>query len=317
MIVLGIIGKIMLVLLKILLILLLVLLILLLVVLLLPASYEATGRADGETGLAGTDVRAAAKYGFGLLAFRFHFTGGDMAYSLKLAGKKTLMKGGRKRQEPEEEPEPEDFPEAEPETADRPSAAEMAAPDLPEPAEEAVRAPGAAEQQTAQPEKPRKEPKKKKEKPPQPKEDVPDREKEPLTDRLDRLQEKREALWDKLLGLWDQLQDPANRKTASRVLKAVGRLLRRVLPRVVKGKVLFGTGDPALTGQILGAFYALYPLYGEKWELTVSGDFEEKKIKGKAYLAGRFRLMGILTPFLGLLADRNIRKLILKWWKNR
>lgn len=69
-------------------------------------------------------------------------------------------------------------------------------------------------------------------------------------------------------------------------------LWRKLKPRVLRGKVIFGTGDPCTTGQILGAAAMLYAVYGKG--VQVIPDFEEARLEGELYIRGRISIITIL-----------------------
>ncbi|MCR5154875.1 MAG: DUF2953 domain-containing protein, partial [Lachnospiraceae bacterium] len=70
----------------------------------------------------------------------------------------------------------------------------------------------------------------------------------------------------------DLLEDESVRNALSYTLKKVGRLLKYLLPRKIKGYVRFGTGDPATTGKILGAVSAVYAKTGPVFKLEPEFD---------------------------------------------
>ena len=87
-------------------------------------------------------------------------------------------------------------------------------------------------------------------------------------------------------------------------------LLKKIRPHRIEGNLLFGTGDPASTGQITGVIAAFYGLYPEK--LRIMPDFEEKRLEGNLYLKGKLRLIHVLIIAVRLIADKNVRYIIKK-----
>ena len=83
------------------------------------------------------------------------------------------------------------------------------------------------------------------------------------------------------------------------------RLLGKLLPRKVRGEVRFGTGDPALTGQILGGISIFYPLFMDN--VKVTPDFRETVLEGELYAKGRIRLFTVARIAWKLYRDKNIR----------
>ncbi|MGN0334183.1 MAG: DUF2953 domain-containing protein [Lachnospiraceae bacterium] len=100
-------------------------------------------------------------------------------------------------------------------------------------------------------------------------------------------------------------------KEAYRLAKReILRLLRRIRPKDLKGSLVFGTGDPAVTGEVLGVIAVFYGLYPE--ELRIIPDFEEQRLEGHLQARGKLRLIHVLISAVILLKDRNIRYVIHK-----
>ena len=131
-----------------------------------------------------------------------------------------------------------------------------------------------------------------------------------IWEKLDTIRDKAYGIIDKLHQVGDILRDPATHRTARRIKLAVFKILGHVLPRRCRVRLTFGTGDPAMTGQILGGIYAFYPWYGNLGEFDINGDFEEALACGKLYLEGRIRPAVPAFHAVFLLRDANIRKLI-------
>ena len=99
--------------------------------------------------------------------------------------------------------------------------------------------------------------------------------------------------------------DERTRAAVSLAWSQLKRLLRRLLPRKVRGEVRFGTGDPALTGQILGGISIFYPLFMDN--VKVTPDFQETVLEGELYAKGRIRLFTVARIAWKLYRDKNIR----------
>lgn len=85
----------------------------------------------------------------------------------------------------------------------------------------------------------------------------------------------------------------------------VKRLLGKLLPKKLRGNIYFGTGDPALTGELLGAAAIFYPLYGTGVQVTP--DFEETVLRGELFVEGRLRMVTLVQIAWKLFWDKNIR----------
>ena len=57
----------------------------------------------------------------------------------------------------------------------------------------------------------------------------------------------------------------------------------------MRGKVIFGTGDPCSTGELLGVLALFYAWYGNG--VQIIPDFEQKRIEGNVSFRGRIRMI--------------------------
>lgn len=88
------------------------------------------------------------------------------------------------------------------------------------------------------------------------------------------------------------------------------RFLKRVRPRVVRGRIAFGLEDPAATGQLTGLI-AVIPLFYET-ELCISPDFEteETYVRGNIYIKGHLLLIHVLVLLIGLIREKKLRSFV-------
>ena len=73
-------------------------------------------------------------------------------------------------------------------------------------------------------------------------------------------------------------------------------LWRKLKPKVFRGHLVFGTGDPASTGEILGLFAILYAWYGDN--IQIVPDFEGKVFEGKVFMRGKISVFTILLVLI-------------------
>lgn len=83
-------------------------------------------------------------------------------------------------------------------------------------------------------------------------------------------------------------------------------LLVKLKPRKIKSDILFGTGDPCQTGQILGLVAVYMAVSGTV--INITPDFENKVIKGRIMVSGQIRTASLAIAVL--------RVVISKEWKN-
>lgn len=105
----------------------------------------------------------------------------------------------------------------------------------------------------------------------------------------------------------DFLKDEINKEGFRYTYGSVRRFLKHILPRKIKANIIYGTGDPCSTGQILGVVAILYSIYGEK--ITIIPDFENQRFEGNAMVRGRIRLVTILIIVIKLILDRRFIQL--------
>ena len=92
------------------------------------------------------------------------------------------------------------------------------------------------------------------------------------------------------------------------ILQEGKRLLAHVLPRKVQGCLKFGTEDPCLTGEILGAAGIFYPLYGENF--SIEPCFDQTVLEGTVSLRGRMYGIMVLISAVKIIRSRDVRYII-------
>lgn len=105
----------------------------------------------------------------------------------------------------------------------------------------------------------------------------------------------------------DFIRDEINKEGFHLTYGSIRKFLKHILPRKLKANIIYGTGDPCSTGQILGALSILYSIYGDK--LTIIPDFENQRFEGNAMARGRIRLVTILIIVIKLILDKRFRQL--------
>lgn len=84
-------------------------------------------------------------------------------------------------------------------------------------------------------------------------------------------------------------------------------LLRFYRPRRIHGWLRFGTGDPALTGELTGVLYLLLPV---RARFAVEPDFNEAVFETEAEFAGYIRACHLIRTGWHLYRDKKLRRLI-------
>ncbi len=127
-----------------------------------------------------------------------------------------------------------------------------------------------------------------------------------------KVQRKVEGLYYKYIGTkekaerYKKLYDHSTTKQAIEVVKTyLIKLLLHIKPRKFRGKLNYGTGDPASTGKNIGYMAALYPLYGDNFDITP--DFYEKVMVGDVFIKGRIRLINVLYYAVRIYFNKYVR----------
>lgn len=102
--------------------------------------------------------------------------------------------------------------------------------------------------------------------------------------------------------------DADNKTAFGKIKSEVLYLLKHFRPRKIEGRIMFGTGDPATTGYILGGFYALYQ--GFPGRIDVTPDFENKIIDGDIMVKGRIRSLHAFWVIIRLFGSKEFRRML-------
>ena len=128
-----------------------------------------------------------------------------------------------------------------------------------------------------------------------------------IVSKYDRLSE-RYRKFRKNARYWDKMaNDSRNREAVIFIKDLLLKVLRKIVPRSVKGFIHFGTDDPALTGKILMYLAMLYPILPKK--LVIEPGFEDKDIYGNTVIRGHIRLITIGIAALRLITNKDCRRM--------
>ena len=115
--------------------------------------------------------------------------------------------------------------------------------------------------------------------------------------------------------LVDILRSDAGKAFICIVKENVIHLWKQIHPRRMRGKVIFGTGDPCSTGELLGVLALFYAWYGNG--VQIIPDFEQKRIEGNVSFRGRIRTITLICIAWRIIKNKDGRKLLHEWekWK--
>lgn len=95
--------------------------------------------------------------------------------------------------------------------------------------------------------------------------------------------------------------------------KHLGIILKSILPRKVVADILYGTGDPAMTAQIMGGLGIVRALGFNK--ITLRPDFDRTVIQGNLHIKGRITLFRIVLSLAICYFNKDIRKTVKRFNK--
>ena len=113
---------------------------------------------------------------------------------------------------------------------------------------------------------------------------------------------------DKIKKIKKFLENEKFKRGMNLILQEGKKLLIHVLPQKTEGYIKFGTEDPCLTGEILGAASIFYPLYGENF--SIEPCFDQTVLEGTVFLKGRMYGVMLLISAVKIFRSRDVRYII-------
>lgn len=113
---------------------------------------------------------------------------------------------------------------------------------------------------------------------------------------------------DKIRKIKEFLESEKFKRGMRLILEEGKKLLVHGFPRKIQGRIKFGTEDPCLTGEILGAAGIFYPLYGENF--SIEPCFDQTVLEGTVFLKGRMYGVMVLISAVKLIRSRDVRWMI-------
>jgi len=109
------------------------------------------------------------------------------------------------------------------------------------------------------------------------------------------------------------LENDIFKRAFALVKKKLIKIIRMILPDKCDIKLLLGTGDPALTAEIMGGYGALYPYLYRK--LKFEPDFERKVIMTDAHIKGHITIFTIVYSAVVCYFNKDVKKTIRRFKK--
>lgn len=119
--------------------------------------------------------------------------------------------------------------------------------------------------------------------------------------------DKIKALWKKVEEIKAFLEDDTHQSAFWKLIAEIKKLLFRMRPKQVDGKLEFGFEDPSLTGRVLAVLSMLYPY----WEVQLYPNFERKVLDGSVSVKGSARLWPAAVLAWNLLWNRDVRRTVM------
>lgn len=91
------------------------------------------------------------------------------------------------------------------------------------------------------------------------------------------------------------------------------KIIRMILPDKCKIDLLLGTGDPALTAELMGAYGAMYPVLYKK--VKIQPEFEEKAVMADVHMKGHITLFTIVYSAAVCYFNKDVKKVIRRFKK--
>ncbi|MCD7766759.1 MAG: DUF2953 domain-containing protein [Lachnospiraceae bacterium] len=115
-------------------------------------------------------------------------------------------------------------------------------------------------------------------------------------------------LVQKLSDFRQKLERYDAEETVKEVWNRILQLLRHFRVRKGKGYLRFGTGDPALTGELTGILYLVLPVSCR--DIAVEPQFTDTMLETELEAAGHIRLIHLASAALWAFRNRKLRRLI-------
>lgn len=130
---------------------------------------------------------------------------------------------------------------------------------------------------------------------------------------LEKIQCTISRVCDKIDMIKSTLENDIFKRAFELVKKKLIRIIKMILPDKCDAKILFGSGDPATTAEIMGVYGALYPVLYDKVEYTP--DFEKKVVKADVHLKGHITLFTLVYSAAVCFFNKDVKKTIRRFKK--
>ena len=130
---------------------------------------------------------------------------------------------------------------------------------------------------------------------------------------LQKIQYTISRVCDKIGMIKTTLENDIFKRAFSLVKRKFIRILKMILPDKIRAEILFGTGDPADTAEVLALYSALYPILYKK--VQFEPDFDRKVVMADAHVKGHITLFTILYCAAVCYFNKDVKKTIKRFKK--
>lgn len=110
---------------------------------------------------------------------------------------------------------------------------------------------------------------------------------------------------DELMRILEKQETKASLAFAWGKLK---KTILHIIPKKVKGYLIYGSADPATTGQVLGIISAVYAMTGPV--IRIVPDFERERLECDLELRGRLQIFTVLVIVLKVYLNKELKQLL-------
>lgn len=129
-----------------------------------------------------------------------------------------------------------------------------------------------------------------------------------LMDIWDTISKKVQNAVHNLDKICEMITSEENHEMIREILTQVGALFRHIRPKKHGIYLKAGFSDPALTGQVLGAYSVINNILALNFVLEP--DFDKEILEVRAYVKGRIRVINLLIIGIRVIRNKTLRKLI-------
>ena len=131
---------------------------------------------------------------------------------------------------------------------------------------------------------------------------------EQIRETIDTIIGKIKKIWHQKEAVQQILEKPSTKRAISFTFGKVIKMLRHILPRKLKGYLIFGSGDPATTGKVLAVLSMVYARTGPLIDITPN--FEEKQLECDLEIRGKIQIIVLVVLAVQIILNKEVRQLI-------